>query len=466
MTTVLCSFLRRVVFAAAAVACLSIVPPSHCEEDVPEAAPSQPAAKKRKAKKKSTTAPTPAPQAGSPAETKPENGAKKAVPVSLLTVNDEQFDGQDIELKDGQLTLKSEPPRSVRLDELQRITFAAKPADDTPAPEKVEGSEPEAGSAVTLSLEAGDALHGRWLGVTDAQLKIKTAWQTELEVPSVQVRGLQLASATDEGRKRYEERLAKPADQDTAVVLARDGSLAEIAGELQGLTADAIRFRYQDQDRSIKLDRLQGIVFAAHPPVRSAKGAFQVFRLTNSDVLSGSCTQISATDVDVTAAWGGSCQIPRTLILEILGRNGRMMPLSDLTPVTVEQVPYFDRLIPYVRDKSWNDAPLKIADTTYARGFAVHARCVLTFALDGQFTTFKTIAGFDESSGKNGRVVCRVLADGKELFSQPDLRATEAPQTIEVSVQGAKQLTLEVDFGEDQDVGDRLIWANPRLYRD
>jgi len=27
-------------------------------------------------------------------------------------------------------------------------------------------------------------------------------------------------------------------------------------------------------------------------------------------------------------------------------------------------------------------------------------------------------------------------------------------------------LRLEVDFGEDEDVGDRVIWANARLYRE
>ena len=48
---------------------------------------------------------------------------------------------------------------------------------------------------------------------------------------------------------------------------------------------------------------------------------------------------------------------------------------------------------------------------------------------------------------------------------KPDFRSGEKPVPVEVPVKGAKQLRLEVDFGEDEDVGDRVIWANARLYR-
>jgi hypothetical protein len=34
-----------------------------------------------------------------------------------------------------------------------------------------------------------------------------------------------------------------------------------------------------------------------------------------------------------------------------------------------------------------------------------------------------------------------------------------------VPLAGAKQLALEVDFGPDQDVGDRILWVEPRLFR-
>ncbi len=39
------------------------------------------------------------------------------------------------------------------------------------------------------------------------------------------------------------------------------------------------------------------------------------------------------------------------------------------------------------------------------------------------------------------------------------------PVKLKLPVEGAEQLRLIVDFGRGQDTGDRVIWANARLYR-
>jgi hypothetical protein len=58
-----------------------------------------------------------------------------------------------------------------------------------------------------------------------------------------------------------------------------------------------------------------------------------------------------------------------------------------------------------------------------------------------------------------------VVVDGKELYANRDFRAEAEPQDLDLAVAGAKQLTLEVDFGDNEDVGDRVIWADARLFR-
>jgi hypothetical protein len=67
---------------------------------------------------------------------------------------------------------------------------------------------------------------------------------------------------------------------------------------------------------------------------------------------------------------------------------------------------------------------------------------------------------------KRGRVACRVLGDGRELFAEKDLRADQEPRPLELDVAGVSQLTLEIDFGEDENICDRVIWAGARLYRE
>ena len=96
---------------------------------------------------------------------------------------------------------------------------------------------------------------------------------------------------------------------------------------------------------------------------------------------------------------------------------------------------------------------------------AVHSRCVLTYDLNGRYSTFEALVGFDDAVKGTGRVDCRVFADGKELYANPDLRASGPPVPLKLPVTGADQLRLVVDFGRGQDTGDRVIWANARLYR-
>ena len=66
--------------------------------------------------------------------------------------------------------------------------------------------------------------------------------------------------------------------------------------------------------------------------------------------------------------------------------------------------------------------------------------------------------------GDRGRAKVRVLADGKDL-EVPGLAALAAgkPVPVRADVAGAKELTLEVDFGPAGGVRAVVNWADARL---
>jgi hypothetical protein len=142
-----------------------------------------------------------------------------------------------------------------------------------------------------------------------------------------------------------------------------------------------------------------------------------------------------------------------------------MTYLSDLEPSQVEETPYFGRKVAYRKDESLSGGPLKLDGQSIEKGLAVHSRSSLTYDLDRRYATFEALVGFDESAKKKGRVDCRVFADGKEIYANPDLRADAPPVKLALPVTGAEQLKLVIDYGPDEDTGDRVIWANARLYR-
>jgi hypothetical protein len=162
---------------------------------------------------------------------------------------------------------------------------------------------------------------------------------------------------------------------------------------------------------------------------------------------------------------GSPVKIPLASITTIDFVNGRVTFLTDLKPARVEQTPYFGRVIPYRINQSLTGEPIVLSDGPCPRGIAVHSRCVLQYDVSGGFDRFKTKLGFEQPDGQPGRVLARVLGDTKVLYENPDARGDQPPIDIDVPLTGVKTLVLEIDFGKDQDVGDRVVWGNPRLLR-
>ena len=142
-----------------------------------------------------------------------------------------------------------------------------------------------------------------------------------------------------------------------------------------------------------------------------------------------------------------------------------MTYLSDLEPSKVEETPFFSRRNPWHRDVNLAGLPLRMNGQTFERGLSVHSRSALTYDLNARYVTFEALVGFDESVKGIGRVDCRVFADDKQIFANLDLRADAPPVKLALPVAGVQKLKLLVDFGRNQDTGDRLIWANARLFR-
>jgi hypothetical protein len=95
----------------------------------------------------------------------------------------------------------------------------------------------------------------------------------------------------------------------------------------------------------------------------------------------------------------------------------------------------------------------------------VHSRCVLVYDIGQACERFRSRLGFEQPAGRLGRVAVRVLAGDRVLYENPDLRGDLPPVDLDFDITGQRQLTLEVDFGKGQDVGDRVIWGNARLVR-
>jgi hypothetical protein len=369
-----------------------------------------------------------------------------------------------------------EPPAADCFD--KEFTITVTYADGQNAPTKVKATahtDPKLAFAPDAPVPALDArvylagdeqLFGKLETIGEDALGLTTPWGDRLDVPLSRVVGVYMGMPDHkETPEAFAKRLKAPGNEDLLLARAKDGGVVTIVGVVEGVKANKLTFLYQGKARTLPLKGVEGLILAARPGPKPPTEVRPTFALAGGIVVSGRWAAIEAAAWQVEAPWGQMLKLPAAEVRHVRFRGGQMTYLSDLEPSQVDETPYFGRRTPYRKDVNLAGAPLRLDGQAIEKGLAVHSRSALTYDLDRRYARFEALVGFDEAGGKKGRVDCRVFADGKELYANPDLRADAPPVRLSLPVAGAEQLKLVVDFGPDEDTGDRLIWANARLYR-
>jgi hypothetical protein len=319
---------------------------------------------------------------------------------------------------------------------------------------------------VRVHLTGDEVLTGTFEGVAKDALQITTPWQDKLAIPLARVVGVHFAQPErKESPESFAKRLKSRGSEDLLLARTKSGEVVAIPGVVEGTEADRMRFGYKGRTRTLPLAMVEGLVLAERTESDPTDQVRSKFLLPDGVVVSGRWKDLDTSVWKVESPWGQEMKLPAAEVTDVRFRGGRMTYLSDLSPSKVEETPYFGRKLPWRRDVNLLGEPMKIGGRTYQRGVSVHSRSVLTYDLEGRYSTFEALVGFDDSSRGLGRVDCRVFADDKEIYANPDLRAGDPPVNLSLPIAGAQQLRLQVDYGRNQDTGDRVIWANARLYR-
>lgn len=319
---------------------------------------------------------------------------------------------------------------------------------------------------VWLHLSGEEKLFGKLEGIGAETVALTTPWRDRLDVPMSRIVGIHLGLLDrKETPESFAKRLKEQGTEDVLLAQTKKGEVIAIPGILEGLEKERLKFRFQDKSRTLPLAQVEGLVLAARPDSKRRDEIRANFALAGGVAISGRWQDLDAKTWKVETPWGQMLNLPSADVQSVRFLGGRMTYLSDLKPGKVEELPYFGRRLSWRQDLGLLGEPLKVNGRTFERGVAVHSRCFLTYDLGGRYSTFEATLGFDDAARGKGRVDCRVVADGKELYANPDLRADGPPVTLKLPVEKVEQLKLLVDFGKGQDTGDRVIWADARLYR-
>ena len=313
---------------------------------------------------------------------------------------------------------------------------------------------------------------------TDGRLELTTqagaGEAMELTVPTERVGSLWSIDAAAAAL----ERTGEPTDADSVYVADREGGVQRLTAEVIGIEAppptDAghaaerqLVLRYDGRERRIDLARVRGIVFAPDRRDRSDQADFhQVLEFVIGPALPGRWTGGGGNDpLTFETSWGQSVTAPVDAVSRLRTINGRLVRLTDLDPA-VEEVPYFDRVMPHRIDAALDGEPILLFDgRRYDTGISTHSLSRLTYGLGGDFARLRSKVGLLKPGGELGNVTLRVLGDGSPLFERSNVTADAGVIDLDLDVTGVDRLTLETDFGQGQDVGDRVGWVDPVLVR-
>lgn len=266
--------------------------------------------------------------------------------------------------------------------------------------------------------------------------------------------------------KRIQE--APSTENDTVVVTTSDGERG-VEGILESIDSDFVHINYKGESRKIGLAKVKAIVMA-DLGLAKPDGSIARIRLVDHSRLAGIIDGVGDGQLNLTIASGTNVNVPTSNIAEIKIDSDRLLYLSDVDPMEVQEKAIFAIQRPWKRDRSVENNPLRIRlkgseDTvSFAKGLGTQASSRLVFENTNQFDRFVSVVGIDAETGGRGDCQMIVRGDGIELWSKR-IRGTDGPHEVNVDITGMKQVVLLVSPGEEFDLGDHADWGDARFLK-
>lgn len=259
------------------------------------------------------------------------------------------------------------------------------------------------------------------------------------------------------------EDLASPPANDDLIYVVKDGQTSRSAVTVTGFTQDRVDFLLRGEPYEFGLDGLAAVVFGVNTgfaPDRQQRPR-TVVELTTGEQLEGRLLAVDTT-VRCRLDEGAVVTVPLDKLYRLRISSDRLVWLTELVP-EVDQTPAFDRVWPWLVDRSNAGPGFELGGRHFDRGLGMVPRTRLTYDLAGRFDVFEAFIGIDDRGGPEAHAVFRVFVDGEQRFESAPMTRGAAPEPLRIPLERARSLALEVDFGKNYDLGDFCAFADARV---
>jgi hypothetical protein len=308
--------------------------------------------------------------------------------------------------------------------------------------------------------------------VTEGVASIALTGGQKLSLPTRAIRWVRFTPPAPSGdilAKQWAD-IAQTSATGDLLVIRKDGALDYLEGIVRDLSATTCNFEIDGEVIAVNREKLEGLVYF-HPADEEAEEAVARIHLRDGSRLTVASATLDDVQLTLSIGSGAKWSVPLEEVTRFDFSAGKIAYLSDLDPEKAEYVPLFgfrkelpvlEQYYSYQRDGGFENRPLALDGVTYRKGLALQSRTALSYRLPGKFRLFKAVVGIDSDVQATGDAVLSIKADGKPLW-EGELRGGEPPQELELELGGARRLEVVVDYGREQDVGDRVNLCEARV---
>jgi hypothetical protein len=319
-----------------------------------------------------------------------------------------------------------------------------------------------------IELTDGSTLKSTETKIKSDEVVLKLTATTAGKEPQAQVKLDQLRAIIRRGqlpevRAAWDELSRQPGQRD-AFVIQQQQAFNVIAGSvIRGNDAgDAVIFESEDgQQKPIKLIRASGGLLLRRAKVALTAGeCFKFVDQAGNQLLAKSMQWLEANAVEVTTANGSKVRYTNeSLVVSVDFTISNLVYLSDLSAKLEPLLPTDPKdtisLIPLMRDRTLDGAPLRTAERVYRKGLLLAAGHSATYAIDGSFAEFRATAGIDDQTQSLGsHLTLTIELDGRVTTTHDIKPGTPVP--VKVVLGNARTLKVTVTT-QTIFQGDRVI---------
>lgn len=377
--------------------------------------------------------------------------------VEVIAIDGQTHRGSLAEFTDDQIAISQNQPARFPVSDLIRVSFTDRPRETTHTESVIVYFENGDRIALKSATIENESIVGRFLA---------GGRTIPVGIPLETVRGILLRSSQIAAARRANARELADDRTKSDVVMLANGD--RISGELTKLDERKITLISATGETSVDRNKARWIRFNSELisfPIVSEKKMLLTL-VGHSRITAAEWQLIDKDRLRIKAAYGGEVELPLSSIIAARFLGGRVQYLSDIEPAELRFEPYLSRQWPLRQDCNVLGDPLSLRGEEYPKGLGMHSGGSVKFALRGEYREFRSLIGIDDSADGQGSARFTVEVDGRRAFESAEVRGSDPAELIgPISLVGANELTLSVEYGEAADIFDHADWTDAMLIR-